>query len=122
MPPSVSRDRERVLDVWEVPRRGPEEGPEVAVHVRLVGVAAGVRRVRERRPGAQEADGVLEAREPRERLRRQADLAAEALAEVAPAPARLARERLDADGAVRGGEPAVRVAHLPGHGARVLQP
>src|SRR3954454_7292540 len=97
---SLSSGRDGVLDEWERARRAAEERAEVAVHVRLVGVPGRVGGVGERLPGPQQVDGVLEAQQPGDGLGCEADLPAEALGEVAPAPAGVARELLDPHGAV----------------------
>jgi hypothetical protein len=68
--------------------------------------------VGERRPAAQERHRPLEAQQPRERLRRHADLAAEALREVTAAPPGLRGQRLHACGPVRADEARVGVADL----------
>jgi hypothetical protein len=117
MSASLSSGPLRVLDESELAGRRPAEVAEVAVHVRLVGVPARVGDVGERLPAAQQRDRALEAQQPRERLRRQADLAPEALGEVAAAPAGLARELLDADGPVRGDEAGVSDRDLGRDGA-----
>jgi hypothetical protein len=78
-------------------RGHPGQGDEVASQVGLVVVAGShgrlgqgwaVRRDEERR-------GVLEAEEPRVGLGREAELAAEALRDEAPAPSGLVHERLN---------------------------
>src|SRR3954454_18836183 len=94
-----------VLDEWELfgelGRRAPGEGPEVPVEVRLVVVAAVERQLAEAHPlaRAQAARGAPEGQPPRGDLRWQAHLAAEALGEVAAAPAGRPRQLLDPLGA-----------------------
>ena len=103
------------------------EGAKVAVQVRLVAVAAVVGELGQPGAllGAQGRCHPLEAHDPPDGLRPEADLRREAGGQVAPAPAGLRRQRAHADRAAARLEPGPRVLDLrrcAGGGAGAGQP
>src|SRR5688500_14185048 len=77
------------------------EGAEVAVEVRLVVVATVERDVDQVRADSQPLERPLEAQQPRERLRRHAQLAVDGRREMPAAPADLVRQLADGDRVVQ---------------------
>src|SRR5437868_7269009 len=83
----------------ELSRRRPRKVPEVAIEVRLIVVPAAQRDLRptqlRRRP--EQPDGLLEAEDPRHRLRWDAELLAKLHCQMLPAPASLIGELGDVE-------------------------